>query len=89
MRSQTGVMLTFGKGAVFSLSNKQKMNSIRSTVAKIIGMGDAMKFVMWVKLFIEQQVKTISTDSVIKKLGAQPSNHQCFNRTTQVAFALR
>ena len=33
MRSHTGAMLTFGRGAVFSLSNKQKVNSMSSTVA--------------------------------------------------------
>ena len=53
MQSHTGAMLTFGKGAVFSLLNKQKVNSTSSTVAKIIGVDDAMNFVMWVKLFIK------------------------------------
>ena len=32
-----------------------------------------MNFVMWVKLFIEQQVLNLPIESVIKKLGAQPS----------------
>ena len=73
MRSHTGAMLTFGKGAVFSLSNKQKVNSTSSTVAEIIGVDDAMNFVMWVKLFIEQQVQNLPHDSIVKKLGAKPS----------------
>ena len=73
MRSHTGAMLTFGKGAVFSLSNKQKVNSTSSTVAEIIGVDDAMNFVMWVKLFIEQQVENLPHDSIVKKLGAKPS----------------
>ena len=33
MRSHTGAMLTFGRGTVFLLSNKQKVNSTSSTVA--------------------------------------------------------
>ena len=51
MYSHTGAILTFGRGAVFSLSNKQKVNLISSTVAEIIGVDDAMNFVMWVKIF--------------------------------------
>ena len=52
------------------------------TVAKIIGMDDAMNFVMWVKLFVELQVETIQTDSTIKKLGAQPSMIQQDNTSS-------
>ena len=54
MRSHTGAMLTFRRGAVFSLSNKQKVNSTSFTVAEIIGVDDTMDFLMWVKLFSEQ-----------------------------------
>ena len=56
-----------------SLLNKQKVKSTSFTVAKIIGADDAIKFVMWVKLLIGQQVETLLTDSIIKKLGVQPS----------------
>ena len=73
MRSHTGAMLTFGRGAVFSLSNTQQVNSKSSTVAEIIGVDDAMNFVMWVKLFIEQQVVYLPIKLVIKKLGVKPS----------------
>ena len=73
MRSHTGTLLTFGKGTVFSLSNKQKVNSTSSTIAEIIGVDDAMNFVMWVKLFIKQQAKNLPLDSIIKKLGEKPS----------------
>ena len=72
MRSHTGALLTFGRGAVFSLSNKQKVNSISSTVAEIIGVDDAMNLMMQVKLFIENQVANLPTKSIIEKLGAQP-----------------
>ena len=67
-----GVMLTFGRGAVFPLSNKQKVNSTRSTVAEMIEMDDAINFVMLVKLFIKQQAKNLPIDSITKKLGAKP-----------------
>ena len=32
-----------------------------------------MNFVMWVKLFIEQQVVNLPIKSIVKKLGANPS----------------
>ena len=54
MCSHTGAMLTFGRGAAFSLSNKQTVNSTSSTIAEIIGVDDAINCVMWVKLYIEQ-----------------------------------
>ena len=73
MRSHRGAMLTFGRGAVFSLSNKQKVNSTISTVVEIIGVDDAMNFVVLVKLYIEQQDVNLPMKSIIKKLGSQPS----------------
>ena len=66
-------MLTFGKGAVFLLSTKQKVNLACSTIAEKICVDDTMDFVMWVELFIKQQVANLPTKSIIKKLGAQPS----------------
>ena len=73
MRSYTGAMLAFGRGAVFSLSNKQKVNLTSSTVVEIICVNDTMNFVMWVKIFIEQQVFNLPMKLIIKKLGLQPS----------------
>ena len=85
MRSHTGAMLTFGRGAVFSLSNKQKVNTTSSTVAEIVGVDDAMNFVMWVKLYIEQQVVNLPMKSIIKKLGSQLSVRY-YSRTTRVVL---
>ena len=84
MRSHTGAILTFGKERVFSLSNKQKVNSTSSTVAKIIGVDYAMNFVMRVKLFIEQQVENLPMDQIIKKLGKKPSVLQQGNTTSSI-----
>lgn len=46
MRSHTNAMLTFGKGVMFSMSNKHKVFSTTLTVAEIIGVNDAMNFIM-------------------------------------------
>ena len=71
MRSHTGAMLTLGTGALLSLSCKQKINTKSSTEAELVGVDDAMNFVMWVKLFIEQQVAGIPEELVVKKLGSE------------------
>ena len=73
MRTHTGAMLRFGRGGMFSLLNNQKVNSPSSTVAEIIGVDDSMNFVVWMKLSVEQQVLNLPTESIIKKLGSQPS----------------
>ena len=54
VKSHTSAVLIFGKGAVFSMLSKQKVNSTRSTVAEMFDVYDTMNFVMWVKVFIEQ-----------------------------------
>ena len=51
----------------------QKVNSVSSTVVEIIGVEDAMHFVMWIKLFIGQQVVNLPVKLIIKKLRAKPS----------------
>ena len=71
MRSHTGALLTLGKGAVLSLSCKQKLNSKSSTEAEIIGVDDAMNFIMWVNLFVKEQIKGVSPGSVLKTIGKE------------------
>ena len=46
MQSHTGAALTMGKGALLSLSTKQKINTKSSTEAKLVGVDDAMNFVV-------------------------------------------
>ena len=69
MRSHTGAVLTMGQGALMSMSIKQKINTKSSTEAELVGVDDAMNFVEWIQLFVEQQIKTINTDSVLTSLG--------------------
>ena len=53
MRSHTGAALTMGKGALLSMSLKQKINTKSSTEAELVGVDDAMNFVVWSKLFLD------------------------------------
>jgi hypothetical protein len=69
MRSHTGAVLSLGQGALVSMSLKQKINTKSSTEAELVGVDDAMNFVEWIQLFVEQQIKSINDDSVLKKIG--------------------
>jgi len=55
MRSQTGGVLTLGKGAAQSLSSKQKINARSSTEAKLVAADDIMGPMPWTKHFPEAQ----------------------------------
>ena len=52
------------------MSCKQKINTKSSTEAELVGVDDAMTFVMWMKHFFESQVKQISEHSKLKRLGS-------------------
>ena len=55
-RSQTGgETMTFRKGAVQSLSKKQKLNTRSSTKAKLVGADDIATQILWMKHFMEAQ----------------------------------
>ena len=47
--------MSIGKGSIYSMSTKQKINTKSSTKAKIIGTSDAMNMVMWTQYFLESQ----------------------------------
>lgn len=51
------------------MSSKQKVVSRSSTEAELIGVSDALTFLMWTKLFFLDQMKNISKDSKLKNLG--------------------
>ena len=58
-RSQTGGTMTFGKGAVQSLSKKQKLNTRSSTEAELVGADNIATQILWTKHFMEAQGYTI------------------------------
>jgi hypothetical protein len=60
MRSHTGAVLSLGQGALMSMSLKQKINTKSSTEAELVGVDDAMNFVEWIQLFVEQQVESLT-----------------------------
>ena len=54
-KSHTGATMTFGQGAVQSISRKQKLNTRSSTEAELVGADDASVMILWTKLFMEAQ----------------------------------
>jgi hypothetical protein len=54
-KSHTGGAMTMGKGAIQSLSRKQKLNTKSSTESELVGVDDASVMILWTKLFLEEQ----------------------------------
>jgi len=54
-KSHTGAMMTFGSGAVQSLSRKQKLNTRSSTEAELVAAADASTLIFWMQQFLEAQ----------------------------------
>jgi Reverse transcriptase (RNA-dependent DNA polymerase) len=55
LRSHTGAVMSLGKGAIQSVSTKQKVNTRSSTEAELVSMDDILSKVLWTKLFLESQ----------------------------------
>ena len=55
MRSHTGAALFMGKGAIKSVSSKQKINTRSSADAEIVAADDVASKIMWTKSFLEEQ----------------------------------
>jgi hypothetical protein len=84
MRSHTGAVLSLGQGALMSMSLKQKINTKSSTEAELVGVDDTMNFIEWIQLFVEQQVKSLNDDSVLKKIGCDVIIQQDNTSTIQL-----
>ena len=54
-----------------AMSIKQKINTKSPTEAELVGVDDAMNFVEWVQLFVGEQLKSINSDSILKKIGSE------------------
>ena len=64
MRSHTGGVMSLGKGAIYSVSTRQKLNTKSSTEAELVGVDDVMPMVLWTRQFMEGQGYEIK-DNVI------------------------
>ena len=55
MRSQTGGAMSFGHGMVHCRSTKQKLNTLSSTEAELVGTSEYVPFAIWLMMFLEDQ----------------------------------
>jgi hypothetical protein len=54
-KSHTGGTMTMGRGAIVSISRKQKLNTRSSTEAELVAVDDVIGPMLWTKNFIEAQ----------------------------------
>jgi hypothetical protein len=54
-KSHTGAMMTLGKGAMQSITRKQKMNVQSSTEGKLVAVNNEATMILWRKRFLEAQ----------------------------------
>jgi len=47
--------MTFGRGAIQSISRKQKLNTKSSTESELVATDDASTMILWTRLFLEDQ----------------------------------
>ena len=55
MKSHTGAILSVGKGAVNTVSAKQKLNTKSSTEAELVGADDVVMKALWTRYFLQEQ----------------------------------
>jgi hypothetical protein len=55
MRSHTGAVMTLGKGAVNTISSKQKLNTKSSTEAELVAADDIVGQAIWTRNFLKAQ----------------------------------
>ena len=64
--SQTGAVMTMGKGAMQSVSRKQKLNTRSSTEAELVAVDDVMTMVLWTRLFWEAQGYKVKANIILQ-----------------------
>ena len=65
MKSHTGGVLLLGRGAVYSTSTRQKLNTQSSTKAELVGINDVLPQILWTRYFLLAQVYGSPNESVI------------------------
>jgi len=67
MRSHTGVFMSLGKGATYSESTKQKLNTKSSTEAELVAIDDEMAQVLWTRHFLVAQGEYVPTTTIYQE----------------------
>jgi len=64
MRSHSGIFMTLVKGATYSGSCKQKLNTKSSTEEELVAIDDAISQILWTHQFLAVQGQYIPTTTV-------------------------
>ena len=64
MRSHTGGVMTLGRGAIYSTSTRQKLNTRSFTEGELVGVNDLMPQILWTRNFLQSQGYSVN-DSII------------------------
>eukprot|EP00956_Cyclotella_meneghiniana_P038953 scaffold162906_cov46-Cyclotella_meneghiniana.AAC.1 len=65
-KGQTGAMMSLGRGAPISFSRKQKLNVRSSCEGELVGVDDAMPYILWARYFIEAQGYTVEQNIIFQ-----------------------
>ena len=66
MRGHTGGVFTLGKGAIYSTSTRQKINTKSSTETELVAAGEVLTQAIWCKNFIEEQLNIKSKITLLQ-----------------------
>jgi hypothetical protein len=66
MKSHMGGTMLLGKGSVYSMSRKQRINTKSLTEAELVGVNDGMPLVIWTRNFIMAQDYKINDNVVFQ-----------------------
>ena len=83
------MVMSLGLGAVVSGSWRQKLNTGSSTEAELVGIDDALKYIMWGLYFIQAQVFEVKKNVLMQDnkstiLMATNGRFSCTKRTKHI-----
>jgi hypothetical protein len=55
MRSQTGATMLMGRGGIYNMARKQKLNTTSSTESEVVGADDVIPQMIWTRTFLLEQ----------------------------------
>ena len=55
MKSHTGGAISLGRGVIYGISKRQKLNTKSSTESEVVGADDVMPQMLWTRYFLEAQ----------------------------------
>jgi hypothetical protein len=66
LKSHTGGFSTLGKGAIYSTSTRQKLNTKISTEAELVAVADVLPQVIWTGYFMKHQGYNVGDAAVFQ-----------------------